>query len=65
MEKTMLAYNRKCLECKYGFICAGGCHKFVLTKAASDDLYNCDYHNYMFDEYLAGIADGSLAAENE
>ena len=64
-KKSMLAYNRKCLGCKYGFICAGGCHKFVLMNETSDGSYDCDYHKYMFDEYLARIIDESLAVGNE
>ena len=64
-KKTLLAHNKKCLSCRYALICAGGCHRYVITGENSDNSYDCEYYNNLFDEYLAKVTEEYLADTEE
>ena len=63
-RRTMLPYNKKCLACKYAFLCAGGCHWQELKMKPSALTYDCDYYHNLFEDHLARITEEFLAAEN-
>ena len=64
-KRTMLAYNMECLNCKYAFLCGGGCRRPPLPKETAAYVYDCDYYRNMFDDYLARVTEAYLATGND
>ena len=63
-KKTMVAFNEKCLGCKYAFLCAGGCHRPAINSEACASIYDCDYYHNLFEDYLARVTENYLATLN-
>ena len=63
-KRTMLAYNMECLNCKYSFLCGGGCRRPPLPKETAAYIYDCDFYLNMFDDHLARVTETYLETEN-
>ena len=64
-KKTMIAFNKECLGCKYAFLCAGGCHRPAINKESAASVYDCDYYHNLFEDYLARVTESYLATVDE
>ena len=51
-KKNAIA-NNECIECKYAFLCGGGCRRPALPGEITSHQYDCEYYNELFADYLA------------
>lgn len=63
-RSSALSGKDKCIKCKYGFLCGGGCNWQSLPGVNDNCSFDCDYYYYRFDEYLARVTEEYLSAGN-